>query len=71
MDETLTFILANIDKAIASLPEKGDIEQGRATKGAEAALKSRLLSFCSGELMNGSNMASNPLVSFGGQAAEG
>ncbi len=64
LDETLTFILSDIDKAIAGLPEKGNIEQGRATKGAAGALKSRLLSFCSGELMNGGYMASDPLVSF-------
>lgn len=64
VDETLDFILRDIEKAIAGLPEKGGIEQGRATKGAAGALKSRLLSFCSGELMNGGYEASNPLVSF-------
>lgn len=64
VDETLDFILADIDKAIAGLPEKGNIEQGRATKGAAAALKSRLLSFSAGELMNGGYMASDALVSF-------
>ncbi|MBY5959561.1 RagB/SusD family nutrient uptake outer membrane protein [Membranicola marinus] len=64
VDETLDFILADIEKAIAGLPEKGNIEQGRATKGAAAALKSRLLSFSAGELMNGGYMASDPLVSF-------
>lgn len=70
LDETLDFILADIDKAIAGLPEKGDIEQGRATKGAAAALKSRLLSFCAGELMNGGYMASNALVSFQSETRE-
>ena len=64
LDETLQFILADIDKAIQGLPKNGDIEQGRATKGAAAALKSRLLSFCSGELVNGGYEGSNPLVSF-------
>jgi len=64
VDETLDFILRDIEKAIAGLPEKGGIEQGRATKGAAGALKSRLLSFCSGELMNGGYEPSNPLVSF-------
>ncbi len=64
VDETLAFILADIDAAIAGLPEKGNIEQGRATKGAAAALKSRLLSFASGELMNGGYMPNNGLVSF-------
>ncbi len=64
VDETLAFILADIDAAIAGLPEVGDIEQGRATKGAAAALKSRLLSFASGELMNGGYMPSNNYVSF-------
>src|SRR5699024_8237879 len=64
IDETLDFILFDIEKAIAGLPEKGDIEQGRATKGAAGALKARLLSFCAGELVNGGYEASNPLVSF-------
>src|SRR5690606_26576456 len=32
VDETLAFILADIEAAIAGLPETGDIEQGRATK---------------------------------------
>ncbi|HLU92599.1 MAG TPA: RagB/SusD family nutrient uptake outer membrane protein [Membranihabitans sp.] len=64
VDETLAFILADIEAAIAGLPETGDIEQGRATKGAAAALKSRLLSFAAGELMNGGYMGSDPLVSF-------
>src|SRR5690625_109240 len=64
IDETLDFILADIEKAIELLPVKNDIEQGRATKGAAGALKARLLSFCSGELMNGGYEPSNPLVSF-------
>lgn len=64
LDETVDFILSDIEKAIAGLPEVGVIEQGRATKGAAAALKSRLLSFCSGKLVNGGYEASNPLVSF-------
>lgn len=64
LDETVNFILADIDKAITGLPEVGEIEQGRATKGAAAALKSRLLSFCTGELVNGGYESSNPLVSF-------
>lgn len=63
-DETLEFILADLDMAIAGLPTKDNIEQGRATKGAAAALKSRLLSFASGELMNGGYEPSDPLVSF-------
>lgn len=64
IDETLAFILADCDKAIAGLPEKGDIEQGRATKGAAAALKSRILSWSTGILMNGGYEPSNALVSF-------
>lgn len=64
LQETLDFILSDLDKAIAGLPLKGEIEQGRATKGAAAALKSRLLSFVSGELTNGGYEPSNPLVSF-------
>lgn len=66
LQETLDFILRDLDKAIAGLPLKGQIEQGRATKGAAAALKSRLLSFVSGELTNGGYESTNPLVSFQG-----
>lgn len=66
LQETLDFILSDLDKAIAGLPLKGDIEQGRATKGAAASLKSRLLSFVSGELTNGGYEPSNPLVSLQG-----
>ncbi|MCG6189215.1 RagB/SusD family nutrient uptake outer membrane protein [Maribellus maritimus] len=63
IDETLAQILDDCDKAIAALPESG-MEQGRATKGAAAALKSRILSWSTGELMNGGYEPSNPLVSF-------
>ncbi|WP_167608749.1 RagB/SusD family nutrient uptake outer membrane protein [Maribellus sediminis] len=63
LDETLDFILADLDKAIAGLPKKGDMEQGRATKGAAAALKSRILSWSTGELMHG-GYSSDALVSF-------
>jgi hypothetical protein len=64
LQETVEFILTDLDAAISDLPIKTNIEQGRATKGAAAALKSRLLSFISGELTNGGYEASNPLVSF-------
>ncbi len=64
LEATVDFILADIDKALAGLPVEN--EQGRATKGAAAALKSRLLSFCTGELVNGGYAASNELVSFQG-----
>lgn len=63
LDETLDFILADLDKAIAGLPKKDDMEQGRATKGAAAALKSRILSWSTGELMHG-GYSSDALVSF-------
>ncbi|MGM0619495.1 MAG: RagB/SusD family nutrient uptake outer membrane protein [Bacteroidota bacterium] len=63
IDETLDFILSDIDQAIALLPEKDGIEQGRATKGAAAALKSRILSWSTGILMHG-DYSSDPLVSF-------
>ncbi len=66
LQETLDFILSDLNNAIAGLPFKGEIEQGRATKGAAAALKSRLLSFLSGELTNGGYESSNPLVSLQG-----
>ncbi|HEX7756918.1 MAG TPA: RagB/SusD family nutrient uptake outer membrane protein [Niabella sp.] len=64
LDETVAFILADLDKAIELLPEKKDIDQGRATKGAAAALKSKLLSWNTGKLVNGGYEASNPLVAF-------
>jgi len=64
LEETVDFILGDLDKAISGLPVKGEIAQGRATKGAAAALKSRLLSFVTGELMNGGYAHDNPLVSF-------
>lgn len=62
--ETRDFILADIENAINGLPEKGNIEQGRATKGAAAALKVRLLTFCASKLVNGGYEPNNPLVSF-------
>lgn len=64
LQETVDFILGDLEKAISGLPVKGEIAQGRATRGAAAALKSRLLSFVTGELMNGGYAPDNPLVSF-------
>ncbi|HBK30668.1 RagB/SusD family nutrient uptake outer membrane protein [Proteiniphilum sp. UBA5480] len=64
LQQTVDFILSDLEKAIAGLPDKSEIAQGRATKGAAAALKSRLLSFVTGELMNGGYEAKNDLVSF-------
>lgn len=63
LQETIDFILKDIENAIEGLPLKENIEQGRATKGAAAALKSRLLSFIAGELTTGGYEASNSLVS--------
>ena len=62
--ETRDFILSDINKAIEGLPQRGGIEQGRATQGAAAALKVRLLTFCASELVNGGYEPNNPLVSF-------
>jgi hypothetical protein len=64
LKETRDFILADIDKAIALLPDKSKVEQGRASKGAAAALKSRLLLFCASTLVNGGYEPTNTLVSF-------
>lgn len=64
LDATVDFILADCDKAIAGLPDKDGVTQGRASKGAAAALKSRVLSWSTGILMNGGYEASNPMVSF-------
>ncbi|MCL1932394.1 MAG: RagB/SusD family nutrient uptake outer membrane protein [Candidatus Azobacteroides sp.] len=62
--DTKDFILADVDKAIEFLPATTD--QGRATRGAAAAVKSRMLLFCAGKLANGgwTEQANNPLVSF-------
>ena len=68
--ETVDFILKDLEKAIAGLPDKSGIDQGRATKGAAGALKSRLLSFVTGELMNGTFNAGNDLVHFSSGSRE-
>jgi starch-binding outer membrane protein, SusD/RagB family len=67
--ETLDFILSDINLALENLP--ATIEQGRANRGAAAALKSRVLLFAASKLTNGGYEANNPLVSFpaGSQAA--
>jgi len=64
LQQTVEFILSDLEKAIVGLPDKDGAVQGRASKGAAAALKSRLLSFVAGELMNGGYEVSNELVSF-------
>lgn len=70
LQETVDFILKDLEKAIAGLPDKSGIDQGRATKGAAGALKSRLLSFVTGELMNGTFNAGNDLVHFSSGSRE-
>jgi len=67
--QTLDQVLSDIDDAIANLPAK--MEQGRATRGAAAALKSRVLLFCASDLVNGGYEPTKTLVSLGtgGQAA--
>lgn len=62
ISETKDFIITDIDAAIANLPSS--MEQGRASRAAAAALKSRLLNFCASPLTNGGYQASNALVSF-------
>ncbi|WP_288428304.1 RagB/SusD family nutrient uptake outer membrane protein [uncultured Spirosoma sp.] len=42
-DQVVAFIISDLDKAASLLPVKGQIEAGRATKGAAYALKSRVL----------------------------
>jgi len=63
--DTKDFILNDIDKAIELLPQTA-AEQGRANRAAAAAVKSRMLLFCSGKLANGgwAEQANNKLVSF-------
>lgn len=69
LQQTLDQVLSDIDNAIANLP--ASIEQGRASRGAAAALKSRVLLFCASPLVNGGYEPTNNLVSFGttGQTA--
>jgi hypothetical protein len=64
IQETLDFILKDIQSAIDNLP--ATMEQGRATQGACGALKSRVLLFCASKLTNGgwTEQASNTLISF-------
>jgi len=63
-EETSDFILADCDAAIALLPDKDDQELGRATKGAAAFVKSRVLSWNTGELVNGGYDLGNEYVEF-------
>src|SRR5450759_1692103 len=51
LQETKDFILADIAQTLTFLPATG-MDQGRATRGAAAALKSRLLLFCASTLVN-------------------
>lgn len=60
--ETLEFILKDANQAIELLP--ANIEQGRASRAAAAALKSRVLLFCASKLTNGGYEPTNTLVSF-------
>lgn len=65
IQQTLDFALKDIQSAMDNIPASG-IEQGRATRAAAAALKSRVLLFCASKLTNGgwTEQASNTLVSF-------
>ena len=62
--ETKDFIMADVEQAIRFLPPT--IEQGRASRAAAAAVKSRVLLFLASELTNGGlpGEANNTLVSF-------
>ncbi|MHB9143577.1 MAG: RagB/SusD family nutrient uptake outer membrane protein, partial [Paludibacter sp.] len=62
IEATKDFILKDVEQAESLIPET--VDQGRATRGAAAALKSRLLLFCAGKLTNGGYEPNNPLVSF-------
>jgi hypothetical protein len=64
LENTVNFILSDIEHAITLLPLKEDIEQGRVTKGTAAALRSRLLLFCASRLVNGGFSPADTLVSF-------
>lgn len=62
ISDTKDFILNDVARAIEFLPAK--MEQGRATRAAAAAIKSRMLLFCASELSNGGYSPDNELVSF-------
>jgi len=62
--ETKDAVLEDIAQAISLLPATG-MDQGRATRAAAAALKSRVLLFCGSKLTTGGYEAANTLVSFG------
>lgn len=62
IDSTKNFILRDVEKAIEFLPE--NMEQGRGTRAAAAAIRSRMLLFCASELTNGGYEPDNELVSF-------
>ncbi len=64
LKRTKDFILSDIEKAISMLPGKAETEQGRATRGAAAAIRSRLLIFCASDLVNGGYAPGDTLVSF-------
>ncbi|WP_116788678.1 RagB/SusD family nutrient uptake outer membrane protein [Flavobacterium psychrotrophum] len=50
LEETVNFIVENLDQAAALLPESGD--KARASKGAAMALKSRVLLYAASDLFN-------------------
>ena len=62
ISDTKDFILRDIEMAIELLPD--NMEQGRGSKAAAAAIKSRMLLFCASELTNGGYAPDNELVSF-------
>ncbi|WP_167021305.1 RagB/SusD family nutrient uptake outer membrane protein [Chitinophaga sp. Cy-1792] len=55
IDECYQFIVKECDEAAAILPDKGQTQTGRATRGAALALKSRALLFYASQLYNTTN----------------
>ncbi|RAJ87828.1 putative outer membrane starch-binding protein [Chitinophaga dinghuensis] len=55
IDECYQFIVKECDEAAALLPDKGKTQNGRATRGAALALKSRALLFYASQLYNTQN----------------
>lgn len=62
-DQTVDFIISDIDKAAALLPGKDQMEAGRATRGAAFALKGRVLMYA--EKWQESAVASQKVMSEG------
>ncbi|MFD2033890.1 RagB/SusD family nutrient uptake outer membrane protein [Belliella marina] len=72
IEEGLAYVIAELDEAIAGLPTQNSNNwlEGRATKGAAMALKSRLLLYAASPLYNGGTTGSAQQWGLAAQAAQ-